>query len=93
MCCPCPDVQAELDSVEAELEVVELEISELLQKQAELTTHKNALLQQLEDACESAQPSSSSSSSSSKSSRADPVMSKQEIQRYDGAGTAHTSVQ
>uniref|UniRef100_A0A3Q3Q7G8 ATP-dependent DNA helicase n=1 Tax=Monopterus albus TaxID=43700 RepID=A0A3Q3Q7G8_MONAL len=78
------DVQTELDSVEAELELVQLQITELLQKQAELTSHKNALLQRLEEACDSAQPSSSSSSSSSKSSGADPVMSKQEMQCYDG---------
>uniref|UniRef100_A0A8D3CZ66 ATP-dependent DNA helicase n=1 Tax=Scophthalmus maximus TaxID=52904 RepID=A0A8D3CZ66_SCOMX len=44
------DVQAELDSVEAELELVELQITELLQKQAELTSRKDALLQQLEEA-------------------------------------------
>ncbi|XP_044041891.1 ATP-dependent DNA helicase Q1 isoform X1 [Siniperca chuatsi] len=76
------DVQAELDSVEAELELVELQITELLQKQAELTTRKNALLQQLEEACDAAQPSSSSSSS--KASGAEPKISKQEIRRYDG---------
>uniref|UniRef100_A0A8D0CP84 ATP-dependent DNA helicase n=1 Tax=Sander lucioperca TaxID=283035 RepID=A0A8D0CP84_SANLU len=63
---------AELDSVEAELELVELQIAELLQKQAELTSRKDALLQRLEEACDAAQPSSSSSSSSSKSSGADP---------------------
>ncbi|XP_031172759.1 ATP-dependent DNA helicase Q1 isoform X2 [Sander lucioperca] len=78
------DVQAELDSVEAELELVELQIAELLQKQAELTSRKDALLQRLEEACDAAQPSSSSSSSSSKSSGADPAMSKQEMQLYDG---------
>lgn len=90
MCCPCSDVQAELESVEAELELVEVQIAELLQKQTELTTRRNSLLQQLEEACDAAQPSSSSSSSSSKSSRADPVMSKQERQRYDSTGTVHT---
>ncbi|XP_023274553.1 ATP-dependent DNA helicase Q1 isoform X1 [Seriola lalandi dorsalis] len=79
------DVQAELDSVETELELVELQITELLQKQTELTSRKNALLQRLEEACDAAKPSSSSSSASLKSSRADPVMSKQEMQRYDGA--------
>ncbi|CAJ1055736.1 ATP-dependent DNA helicase Q1 isoform X1 [Xyrichtys novacula] len=78
------DVQAQLDSVEEELELVELQISELLQKQAELTAQKNSLLQQLENACDAAQPSSSSSSSSSKSSKADPAMSKQELKLYDG---------
>uniref|UniRef100_UPI0037E89F49 ATP-dependent DNA helicase Q1 isoform X1 n=1 Tax=Semicossyphus pulcher TaxID=241346 RepID=UPI0037E89F49 len=75
------DVQAQLDSVESELELVELQISELLQKQAELTTQKNALLLKLEDACDSAQPSSSSAP---KSSGAKPAMSKQELKRYDG---------
>lgn len=79
-------MQAELDSVEAELELVELQLTELLQKQAELTTRKNALLQQLEEACDAAQPSSSSS----KSSGADPVMSQKEIKHYDGTGTVHT---
>ncbi|XP_039999850.1 ATP-dependent DNA helicase Q1 isoform X1 [Xiphias gladius] len=77
------DAQAELDSVEAELELVELQITELLQKQAELTSRKNTLLQRLEEACDAAQ-SSSSCSSSLKSSGAAPVMSKQEMQRYDG---------
>nr|XP_015808542.2 ATP-dependent DNA helicase Q1 isoform X1 [Nothobranchius furzeri]XP_015808552.2 ATP-dependent DNA helicase Q1 isoform X1 [Nothobranchius furzeri] len=79
------DVQAELDSVEAELDLLELQIAELLEKQAQLTSRKNALLQQLEEACDSARPSSSSSSSSSKPSRAEPAMSKQELQRYDGS--------
>ncbi len=82
-------MQAELDSVETELESVELQIAELLQKQTELMTRKNALLQKLEVACDAAQPSSSSSSSSSKSSGAYPVMTKQEIQRYDSTGTLH----
>uniref|UniRef100_A0A665WDI3 ATP-dependent DNA helicase n=1 Tax=Echeneis naucrates TaxID=173247 RepID=A0A665WDI3_ECHNA len=44
------DAQAELDSVEAELELVELQITELMDKQAELTSRRNALLQQLEEA-------------------------------------------
>lgn len=79
------DVQAELDSVEAELELVELQLTELLQKQTELTTRKNALLQQLEEACDAAQPSSASSSSSSKSSGAGPVLSKKEMLRYDSS--------
>ncbi|XP_054483277.1 ATP-dependent DNA helicase Q1-like [Anoplopoma fimbria] len=72
------DVQAELDSLEAELELVELQITDLLQKQAELTGRKDALLQQLEEACDAAQPSSS------KSSGAHPVLSKQEMKLYDG---------
>ncbi|XP_072233643.1 ATP-dependent DNA helicase Q1 isoform X1 [Leuresthes tenuis] len=78
------DVQSELDSVETELELVELQIAELLEKQTELTTRKNLLLEQLEDACDAAHPSSSSSSASSKSSGAKSVMSKEEMQRYDG---------
>lgn len=76
--------------METELELVELQIADLLQKQADLTTRKNALLQQLEEACDAAQPASSSSSSSSfssKSSGAGPVMSRQELQRYDNTGT------
>ncbi|XP_076578234.1 ATP-dependent DNA helicase Q1 isoform X2 [Chaetodon auriga] len=77
------DVQAELDSVEAELNLLELQITELLEKQAELTARKNALLLQLEEAVDAAQPSSSSTSSSSKSYLACPVMSRQEMQRYD----------
>ncbi|KAK5849114.1 hypothetical protein PBY51_008782 [Eleginops maclovinus] len=74
------DVQEELDSVESELELVELQISDLQHKQAELNERKNALLQQLEEACDAAQPSASSS----KSSVATPVISKQEMQLYDG---------
>lgn len=74
------DVQQELDSVESELELVELQISDLQEKQAELNERKNALLQELEEACDTAQPSSSSS----KSSGATPVISKQEMLLYDG---------
>ncbi|XP_047246401.1 ATP-dependent DNA helicase Q1 isoform X3 [Girardinichthys multiradiatus] len=72
------DVQAELDSVEAELELVELQITELLDKQAQLTSQKNALLLQLEEACGTVRPSSS------KSLGPEPMMSKQELQQYDG---------
>ncbi|KAG7234508.1 hypothetical protein INR49_004523 [Caranx melampygus] len=75
------DAQAELDSVEAELELVELQITELLQKQAELTSRKNALLQCLGEACDAAQSSSSSASSKSKP---EPALSKKEMKRYDG---------
>uniref|UniRef100_A0A3P9LEW1 ATP-dependent DNA helicase n=1 Tax=Oryzias latipes TaxID=8090 RepID=A0A3P9LEW1_ORYLA len=78
------DVQAELDSVEEELQLLQVQISELLEKQAELTSRKEELLQRLEDACEAAQ-SSSSSSASSKSLASEPVMSQQEMQRYDEA--------
>ncbi|XP_005730233.1 ATP-dependent DNA helicase Q1 [Pundamilia nyererei] len=75
------DMQVELDSIEAELDTVELQLAEILQKKAELTSRKNALLQQLEEACDTAQPLSSSAS---KASEAKPAMSKQEMQRYDG---------
>ncbi|KAM6896504.1 ATP-dependent DNA helicase Q1 isoform 1-T1 [Lycodopsis pacificus] len=72
------DVQVELESVEAELEEVELQITVLLQKQAELTGRKDALLQRLGEVCDAAQPASS------KSSGAHPVLSKQEMLLYDG---------
>lgn len=78
------DAQEELDSVEAELEMVEVQVAELLQKQTELTSRKNALLRQLEEAT-----SSSSSARSAKSPGASPSMSKQEMQRYDGTGACH----
>ncbi|MEQ2171682.1 hypothetical protein GOODEAATRI_013277 [Goodea atripinnis] len=74
-------IQAELDSVEAELELVELQITELLDKQAQLTSQKNALLLQLEEACGTVRPSSS------KSLGPEPMMSKQELQQYDGTGS------
>lgn len=89
MFCPSLDVRVELDSVEAELESVELQIARLVQKQAELTTRRDALLQQVEEACDAAQPSSSSSSSS-KSARSNPGLSKQETKHYDGTGTGQT---
>ncbi|KAM9824563.1 ATP-dependent DNA helicase Q1 [Neosynchiropus ocellatus] len=76
------DVQTELDSVEEELDLVELQLNELLQKQAELTSRKNALLSQLEKACDAARPSASSSST--KQSTANHAMSKQEMKTYDG---------
>lgn len=70
--------------MDAELELIELQICELLQKQAELTCRKDALLQRLKEACNAAQPSSS------KLSGANPVLSKQELQLYDGTGTLHS---
>lgn len=80
------DVQDELDSVEAELHLVELQITELLKKQSELNSRKKFLLQQLEEACDAAQPSSSSSSSSSsKSSTSESALSKQDLKRYDAS--------
>lgn len=78
------DAQAELDSVEAELELVELQISDLLEKQAELTSRKNALLQCLGQACDAAQSSSSSKS------KPEPAMSKKQMKLYDGTGNVHT---
>uniref|UniRef100_A0A8C2DTJ3 ATP-dependent DNA helicase n=1 Tax=Cyprinus carpio TaxID=7962 RepID=A0A8C2DTJ3_CYPCA len=70
------DAQAELDSVEAELEMVELQISELLEKQTKLNSRKNKLLQILEGACSSAQPSGSSKPRK-------PSFSKQDLQHYE----------
>uniref|UniRef100_A0A3Q2QPM7 ATP-dependent DNA helicase n=1 Tax=Fundulus heteroclitus TaxID=8078 RepID=A0A3Q2QPM7_FUNHE len=72
------DLQAELDSVDAELELVELQISELLDKQAQLTSRKSALLLRLENGCDAG------GQSSSKSPGPEPAMSKKELQRYDG---------
>lgn len=72
------DVQAELDTVEAELELVEMQITELLDKQAQLTSRKSALLLQLEEACDTV------GTSSSKFSGPEPGMSKQELLQYDG---------
>lgn len=76
----CSDVQAELDSVEAELELVEMQITELLDKQAQLTSRKSALLLQLEEACDTV------GTSSSKFSGPEPGMSNQELLQYDGTG-------
>uniref|UniRef100_A0A8C1J591 ATP-dependent DNA helicase n=1 Tax=Cyprinus carpio TaxID=7962 RepID=A0A8C1J591_CYPCA len=70
------DAQAELDSVEAELEMVELQISELLEKQTKLSSRKNKLLQILEGACSSAQPSGASKPPK-------PSFSKQDLQHYE----------
>jgi len=82
------DVQAKLDKVESELELIELQIAELLEKQTQLNSRKDHLLSQLEEACDAAvRPHGGAASSSSKASgAAPPAMSKQELQRYDGAG-------
>lgn len=69
--------------MEGELESLEVQIAELQQRQKRLTKRRDALLQQLGEACDVAQPSSSKS----KSSQSAAVMSKQELQRYDNAGT------
>lgn len=74
----------ELDSVEGELESLDVQIAELQKRQKHLTRRRDALLQKLEEACDAAQPSSSSKSKSTPSAS---VMSKQELQRYDRAGT------
>ncbi|KAJ8381914.1 hypothetical protein SKAU_G00026920 [Synaphobranchus kaupii] len=71
------EVQVELDVVEAELEVVELQIAELLKRQASLNSRRKQLLRKLEQACDSAQPSSSGQPSESGST-------KQDLQRYEG---------
>lgn len=72
--------------MEAELESLEVQIAELQQRQKHLTKRRDALLQQLEEACDVAQPSSSKSKSTQSAS----VMSKQELQRYDNAGTGRS---
>ncbi|XP_043963511.1 ATP-dependent DNA helicase Q1 isoform X2 [Gambusia affinis] len=72
------DVKAELDLVEAELEQVELQVAELLEKQAQLTSRKSALLLQLEEACDAI------GSSSSTTSVPEWAMSRQVLQSYDG---------
>ncbi|KAK3517902.1 hypothetical protein QTP70_027310 [Hemibagrus guttatus] len=68
--------QAELDSVEAELELLELQISELLEKQASLTSRKNKLLKILDGSFDSAQPSGSAKPSK-------PTFSKKDLQHYE----------
>ncbi|KAM9467391.1 ATP-dependent DNA helicase Q1 isoform 1-T1 [Clarias gariepinus] len=70
------DARAELDSVEAELELLELQISELLEKQASLTSRKNKLLKILDGSCTSAQPSGSAKPSK-------PAFSKKDLQYYE----------
>lgn len=72
--------------MEGELESLEVQIAELQQRQKQLTKRRDALLLHLEEACDVATPSSSKS----KSSQAAAVMSKQELQRYDNAGTGST---
>jgi len=79
------DAQAELDSVEAELETVELQISELLEKQTKLNSRKNKLLQILEGACSSAQPSGSNKPPK-------PSLSKQDLQHYEESGITHSQL-
>lgn len=83
---PGSDVQEQLDLVEAELEEVDLRIAELQRKKAELDSRRDALLRRLGDACAAAGPSPSSSS---RASRPEPVLSKQELQRFDGTGTVN----
>lgn len=58
-------------------------MAELQRRQKRLTARRDALLQQLEEACDVAQPSSSKPKSTQSAS----VMSKQELQRYDREGT------
>ncbi|KAL7828225.1 hypothetical protein AOLI_G00313770 [Acnodon oligacanthus] len=70
------EARAELDSVEAELEVLELQISELLEKQASLTSRKNKLLKILDGSFDSSQPSGSGKASK-------PAFSKKDLQHYE----------
>lgn len=75
--------------MEGELESLEVQIAELQKRQKHLTRRRDALLLELEEACDSARPSSSSSSKS-KSTQSASAMTKQELQRYDRAGTGPT---
>ncbi|KAF7693838.1 ATP-dependent DNA helicase Q1 isoform X1 [Silurus meridionalis] len=70
------EARAELESVEAELELLELQISELLEKQASLTSRKNKLLKILDGSCVSAQPSGSAKLSKL-------TFSKKDLQHYE----------
>ncbi|GAA6076873.1 ATP-dependent DNA helicase Q1 isoform X2 [Tachysurus ichikawai] len=70
------EARTELDSVEAELEFLELQISELLEKQASLTSRKNKLLKILDGSYDSAQPSGSAKPSK-------PGFSKKDLQHYE----------
>ncbi|XP_058273598.1 ATP-dependent DNA helicase Q1 isoform X1 [Hemibagrus wyckioides] len=70
------EARTELDSVEAELELLELRISELLEKQASLTSRKHKLLKILGGSCDSAQPSGSAKPSKS-------TFSKKDLQHYE----------
>ncbi|MCJ8742985.1 hypothetical protein PDJAM_G00088520 [Pangasius djambal] len=70
------EARAELDSIDAELELLELQISELLEKQASLTSRKNKLLKILDGSCDSARPSGSAKPSK-------PAFSKKDLQRYE----------
>ncbi|KAI5618010.1 ATP-dependent DNA helicase Q1 isoform X1 [Silurus asotus] len=70
------EARAELESVEAELELLELQISELLEKQASLTSRKNKLLKILDGSCVSAQASGSAKPSKL-------TFSKKDLQHYE----------
>ncbi|XP_053097643.1 ATP-dependent DNA helicase Q1 isoform X1 [Pangasianodon hypophthalmus] len=77
------EARAELDSIDAELEVLELQISELLEKQASLTSRKNKLLKILDGSCDYAQPSGSAKASK-------PTFSKKDLQHYEESGFSWT---
>lgn len=77
------EARAELDSVEAELELLELQISELLEKQASLTSRKNKLLKILSGSCDSAQPSGSVKMPKT-------AFSKKDLQHYEDSGENNT---
>ncbi|XP_060759444.1 ATP-dependent DNA helicase Q1 [Neoarius graeffei] len=70
------EAQAELDSIEGELELLELQISELLEKQASLTSRKNKLRKILGSSSDSAQASGSAKASK-------PALSKKDLQHYE----------
>ncbi|XP_062851560.1 ATP-dependent DNA helicase Q1 isoform X2 [Trichomycterus rosablanca] len=68
--------RAELDSVDAELELLELQISELLEKQAALTSRKKQLLKSLDGSCDFSQPSGSGETPKA-------TFSKKDLQHYE----------
>ncbi|XP_076861490.1 ATP-dependent DNA helicase Q1 isoform X2 [Brachyhypopomus gauderio] len=70
------DAEAELNSIDAELELLEAQISELLEKQAALTSRKNQLLKFLDGSDDSAQPSGSGKPPK-------PAFSKKDLQNYE----------
>ncbi|XP_066526084.1 ATP-dependent DNA helicase Q1 isoform X3 [Hoplias malabaricus] len=70
------NAREELDSVESELELLELQISELLEKQASLSSRKNQLLKILEGSSDCSRPSGSGKASK-------PAFSKKDLEHYE----------
>lgn len=82
--CIAEEAQAELDSIEGELELLELQISELLEKQASLTSRKNKLRKILGSSSDSAQASGSAKASK-------PALSKKDLQHYEESGERNST--